>query len=61
MNNTFGKKVKTWLVINEMKQKDLADMLNISSAYLSDILLNKRKGDKVRQKIIKILETKEVS
>ncbi|MCM3223361.1 XRE family transcriptional regulator [Bacillus cereus] len=61
MDNKFGKKVKTWLIINEMKQKDLADMLNISNAYLSDILLDKRKGEKVRQKIIKILETEEAS
>lgn len=39
MDNAFGKKVKTWLIINDMKQKDLADMLNVSNAYLSDILL----------------------
>lgn len=61
MNNTFGKKIKTWLILNDMKQKDLAAMLNISNAYLSDILLGKRNGEKVRQKIIKILEIKEAS
>ncbi|MED2764860.1 helix-turn-helix transcriptional regulator [Bacillus thuringiensis] len=61
MDNTFGKKIKTWLILNDMQQKDLASMLNISNAYLSDILLGKRKGEKVRQKIIKILEIKEAS
>lgn len=50
-----------WLILNEMKQKDLADMLHISSAYLSDILLGKREGKKVREKIIKLLENKEAS
>ncbi|PFR46060.1 transcriptional regulator [Bacillus cereus] len=61
MDTAFGKKIKTWLILNDMKQKELADMLNISNAYLSDILLGKRKGEKVRQKIIKILEIKEAS
>ncbi|MES1054112.1 helix-turn-helix transcriptional regulator [Bacillus thuringiensis] len=61
MDNAFGKKIKTWLIINDMKQKDLADILNISNAYLSDILLGKRKGKKVREKIVKILEMKEAS
>ncbi|MED2981412.1 helix-turn-helix transcriptional regulator [Bacillus thuringiensis] len=61
MDNTFGKKIKTWLILNDMQQKDLAGMLNISNAYLSDILLGKRKGEKVRRKIIKILDIKEVS
>ncbi|EOO23558.1 hypothetical protein IIU_06965 [Bacillus cereus VD133] len=61
MDNTFGKKIKTWLILNDMQQKDLAGMLNISNAYLSDILLGKRKAEKVRQKIIKILDIKEVS
>lgn len=57
----FGKQVKTWLILNDMRQKDLAKMLNISNAYLSDILLGKRKGKKVREKIVKILDMKEVS
>nr|WP_254120991.1 helix-turn-helix domain-containing protein [Shouchella clausii] len=39
-----------------MQQKDLAKMLNISNAYLSDILLGKRNGKKVREKIIKIMK-----
>ncbi|MBU5267323.1 helix-turn-helix domain-containing protein [Virgibacillus proomii] len=43
-----------------MQQKDLAKMLGISSAYLSDILLGKRNGKKVREKSIKILDLKEV-
>ncbi|AHA69928.1 helix-turn-helix domain-containing protein [Bacillus thuringiensis] len=61
MGATFGKKVKTWLIINDMKQKDLAEMLNISNPYLSDILLGKREGKKVKEKITKILEIKEAS
>ncbi|HDR3896747.1 helix-turn-helix domain-containing protein [Bacillus cereus] len=61
MDVTFGKKVKTWLIINDMKQKDLAEMLDISNPYLSDILLGKREGKKVKEKIMKILEIKEAS
>ncbi|OOR10808.1 transcriptional regulator [Bacillus cereus] len=61
MDATFGKKVKTWLIINDMKQKDLAEMLDISNPYLSDILLGKREGKKVREKIMRILEVKEAS
>ncbi|MDO6631796.1 helix-turn-helix domain-containing protein [Bacillus thuringiensis] len=61
MDKSFGKKIKTWLILNDMQQKDLAGMLNISNAYLSDILLGKRKAEKVRQKIIKILDSKEAS
>ncbi|KKB93965.1 MULTISPECIES: helix-turn-helix domain-containing protein [Bacillus] len=61
MELDFGKQVKTWLILNDMQQKDLAKMLNISNAYLSDILLGKRKGKKIREKIVKILDMKEVS
>ncbi|MGR5865572.1 helix-turn-helix domain-containing protein [Bacillus paranthracis] len=61
MADAFGKKVKTWLIINDMKQKDLAKMLDISNPYLSDILLGKREGKKVKEKIMKILEIKEAS
>ncbi|MED1508980.1 helix-turn-helix transcriptional regulator [Bacillus proteolyticus] len=60
-NNVFEIKVKTWLIINGMKQKDLAEMLEISNPYLSDILSGKRNGKKVREKIMKILDVKEAS
>ncbi|MCP9280667.1 helix-turn-helix domain-containing protein [Bacillus wiedmannii] len=60
-NNAFEIKVKTWLIINDMKQKDLAEMLDISNPYLSDILSGKRDGKKVREKIMKILDVKEAS
>ncbi|HDR4450780.1 helix-turn-helix transcriptional regulator [Bacillus cereus] len=60
-NNAFEIKVKTWLIINDMKQKDLAEMLDISNPYLSDILSGKRNGKKVREKIMKILDVKEAS
>ncbi|AXO97135.1 helix-turn-helix domain-containing protein [Bacillus anthracis] len=60
-NNSFEIKVKTWLIINDMKQKDLAEMLDISNPYLSDILSGKRNGKKVRKKIMKILDVKEAS
>ncbi|KLV18476.1 helix-turn-helix transcriptional regulator [Bacillus sp. FSL M8-0256] len=59
MKSDFGKQVKTWLILNDMQQKDLAKMLNISNAYLSDILLGKRQGEKVREKIVKILDVME--
>ncbi|API92668.1 hypothetical protein J32TS6_18690 [Virgibacillus pantothenticus] len=61
MENDFGKKVKMWLLLNDMQQKDLAKMLGISRPYLSDILLGKRNGKKVREKILKIINMKEVS
>ncbi|WP_144472300.1 MULTISPECIES: helix-turn-helix domain-containing protein [Bacillus] len=62
MNLDFGKQVKAWLILNDMQQKDLAKMLNISNAYLSDILLGKRQAEKIREKIMKILDVmKEVS
>ncbi|MCY7565602.1 helix-turn-helix transcriptional regulator [Bacillus safensis] len=61
MELDFGKRVKTWLILNDMQQKDLAKILNISNAYLSDILHGKREGKKVREKIVKILDMKEVS
>ncbi|MEC2554306.1 helix-turn-helix transcriptional regulator, partial [Bacillus tropicus] len=42
MDKAFGKKVKMWLFVNEMKQGELAKMLNVSGPYLSDILHGKR-------------------
>ncbi|OQV47764.1 helix-turn-helix domain-containing protein [Bacillus velezensis] len=61
MEMSFGKQVKTWLIINDMQQKELAKMLNISNAYLSDILLGKRQGKKVREKIVKIVNERGAS
>lgn len=61
MDKTFGKKVKMWLFVNGMRQGELAKMLNISSPYLSDILLGKREGKKVKEKINRILESEEIS
>ena len=61
MDKTFGKKVKMWLFANDMKQGELAKILNISGPYLSDILLGKRNGEHVRRKIEKILEIEDAS
>ena len=61
MEMNFGKQVKTWLILNDMQQKDLAQMLNISNAYLSDILLGKRQGKNVRENIIKIVNERGAS
>ncbi|MEC0037766.1 XRE family transcriptional regulator [Bacillus cereus] len=61
MDKNFGKKVKMWLFVNGIRQGELAKMLNISSPYLSDILLGKREGKKVKEKINRILESEEIS
>lgn len=61
MKNEFGVKVRATLFAKNMQQKELANLLGISSAYLSDILRDKRRGENVRAKIIKILDMKEVS
>ncbi|EOO74930.1 XRE family transcriptional regulator [Bacillus mycoides] len=60
MDKVFGKKVKMWLFVNEMKQGELAKMLNVSGPYLSDILHGKREGKKVKEKINRMLESEEI-
>ncbi|HHT7202892.1 MULTISPECIES: helix-turn-helix domain-containing protein [Bacillales] len=61
MKNEFGMKVRATLFAKNMHQKELAKLLGISNAYLSDIIRDKRKGKDIRAKIIKILDMKEVS
>ncbi|PFD35094.1 transcriptional regulator [Bacillus cereus] len=61
MDKSFGKKVKMWLFINDMQQRELAEMLNISGPYLSDILSGKREGKKIKEKINRILEKEVIS
>ncbi|MEK4894211.1 helix-turn-helix domain-containing protein [Bacillus sp. FSL M7-0996] len=61
MANEFGMKVRAKLFANNMQQKELANLLGISGPYLSDILRDKRDAQKIRMKIIKILDMKEAS
>ncbi|WP_242260753.1 MULTISPECIES: helix-turn-helix transcriptional regulator [unclassified Bacillus cereus group] len=61
MKNEFGMKVRATLFAKNMQQKELANLLGISGAYLSDILRDKREAKNIRAKIVKILDMKEVS
>ncbi|MBC2142886.1 helix-turn-helix transcriptional regulator [Listeria innocua] len=51
----FAVAVYAKLTAINMKQSDLAKTLNISNAYLSDIINGKRDASKVRKNIIEIL------
>ncbi|MEY8603581.1 helix-turn-helix transcriptional regulator [Staphylococcus nepalensis] len=55
----FGLKVRTELLKRNMKNKQLADLLGISSAYLSDILRGRRDAEQQKKRIAQILEIKE--
>ncbi|HDH6845890.1 TPA: helix-turn-helix transcriptional regulator [Staphylococcus aureus] len=55
----FGLKVRTELLKRNMTNKQLAEMLEISSAYLSDILRGRRDAFEQKKRIVKILEIKE--
>lgn len=55
----FGLKVRTELLRRNMTIKQLAEMLEISNAYLSDILRGRRDVFEQKKRIVKILEIKE--
>ncbi|HIA6677620.1 TPA: helix-turn-helix domain-containing protein [Staphylococcus aureus] len=55
----FGLKVRTELLKRDMTNKQLAEMLEISSAYLSDILRGHRDAFEQKKRIARILEIKE--
>ncbi|MBU7218727.1 helix-turn-helix domain-containing protein [Staphylococcus gallinarum] len=55
----FGLKVRTELLKRNMTNKQLAEMLEISSAYLSDILRGRRDAEQQKKRISQILEIKE--
>ncbi|MDK9853866.1 helix-turn-helix domain-containing protein [Staphylococcus equorum] len=57
----FGLKVRTELLKRNMSSKQLADMLGISGAYMSDILRGRRDAFEQKKRIAKILEIKKVS
>ncbi len=52
---TFEVRVRNELLKRKMKAYQLAEMLNISEAYLSDILRGKRDATEQRKKIAYIL------
>lgn len=56
MSNTFGVRVRNELWKRNMKAKDLARMLSISEAYLSDILNGKREGEEQKKRIRYVLD-----
>lgn len=57
----FGLKVRTELLKRNMSSKQLADMLGISGAYMSDILRGRRDAFEQKKRIAKVLEIKEVT
>ena len=55
----FGLKVRSELLRRNITNKQLAEMLGISGAYLSDILRGRRDAVEQKKRIAKILDIKE--
>lgn len=55
----FGLQVRTELLKRNMTNKELANLLGISSAYLSDILRGRRDAEQQKKRIAQILGIKE--
>lgn len=51
MQQELGAKVRSEMFKRNMKQKQLADLLGISSAYLSDIINGRKDGPKAQEHI----------
>ena len=51
MTQELGMKVRSELFKRKMSQKELAEMLGVSSPYLSDIINGKRTGPKAQKHI----------
>lgn len=51
MSQELGVKVRSELFKRKMSQKELAEMLDISSAYLSDIINGRKDGPKAQNHI----------
>lgn len=58
--SNFEKAVRKALIDRDMKLTDLAEQLGISLTYLYDILNGGRKASNQRQRIIEILELKDL-
>ncbi|MFJ7971275.1 helix-turn-helix transcriptional regulator [Psychrobacillus sp. NPDC096389] len=51
MSEDLGLQVRSELFKRNMKQKELADLVGISEAYLSDIIRGRRDGQKAQEHI----------
>lgn len=51
MSQELGVKVRSELFKRKLKQKELAEMLGISTAYLSDIINGRKDGPKAQEHI----------
>lgn len=51
MQQELGVKVRSELFKRKMKQKELADLVGISNAYLSDIINGRKDGPKAQEHI----------
>ncbi|WP_285397607.1 helix-turn-helix transcriptional regulator [Lysinibacillus sp. fls2-241-R2A-57] len=51
MPEDLGAQVRSELFKRKMSQKDLAEMVGISSAYLSDIIRGRKDGKKAQEHI----------
>lgn len=64
MNKSLSKQIRIGLIEKEWNLSDLADSLNLSTAYVSDILNGKKDGPKAQEHIqtmIQILDINEVT
>lgn len=51
MTEELGAKVRSELFKRKMRQKQLADLLGISNAYLSDIINGRKDGPKAKEHV----------
>lgn len=51
MSEDLGVQVRSELFKRKMKQKELADLVGISSVYLSDIIRGRKDGPKAQEHI----------
>lgn len=51
MNKSLSKQIRIGLIEKEWNLSDLADSLNLSTAYVSDILNGKKDGPKAQEHI----------
>lgn len=58
MTTDFGLQVRNELLKRNITMKKLADMLEISNAYLSDILRGRRDAPHQKERIAKLLNIK---